>query len=293
MDPGFIFIQFLNGLTYAMFLFLITSGLSLIFGVLGVLNFAHGSLYMLGAYLCYTFSVLFQNVVGNFLIAIFLSPLVVAAIGLMMELFSLRPIYAREEFYQLLLTYGFILVFDDVVKLIWGVRYKAIPQPEILSGSVTLWGRPFPVYNLFVILFVGAIASLLWFLIYRTKVGRIIRASALDREMTNALGLNVSLWFTMVFFIGSFLGGLGGALAGPVFSASPRMASDYIIASFIVIVVGGMGSLPGSFLGSLIIGQVESFGILIFPEFELVFIYILMAVVMIIRPWGLFGKPIR
>jgi branched-chain amino acid transport system permease protein len=293
MDPGFAFIQFLNGLTYAMFLFLITSGLSLIFGVLGVLNFAHGSLYMLGAYFCYTFTAFFSHVVGNFWIAILLSPLVVAIVGLLMEVFSLRPLYDREEFYQLLLTYGFILVFDDVVKLIWGVRYKAISHPEVLSGSVSFWGRPFPVYNLFVICFVAAVGLLLWLLIYRTKVGSIIRASALDREMTNALGINVSLWFTIVFFIGSFLGGLGGALAGPVFSASPRMASDYIIASFIVIVIGGMGSLPGSFLGSLIIGQVESFGILILPEFELVFIYILMAIVLIIRPWGLFGKPIR
>jgi branched-subunit amino acid ABC-type transport system permease component len=293
MEPSFIFIQFLNGLTYAMFLFLITSGLSLIFGVLGVLNFAHGSLYMLGAYFCYAISAALHSLTGNFWIALILSPLIVAAIGVLIEVLALRPIYDREEFYQLLLTYGLILVFDDIVKAIWGVRYKAIPHPEVLSGSIDIWGRPFPTYNLFVIFAVFFIALLLWLFIYKTKLGSIIRASALDREMTKALGINVSLWFTLVFLIGSFLGGLGGSLAGPVFSASPRMATDYIIASFIVIVIGGMGSLPGSFLGSLIIGQIEAFGILIFPNFQLVFIYILMAVVLVIRPWGLFGKPVR
>lgn len=293
MEPSFILIQFLNGLTYAMLLFLITSGLSLIFGVLGVLNFAHGSLYMLGAYFCYTVSAALHNWTGAFWIALFLSPLIVAAFGLIIEVLALRTIYDRDEFYQLLLTYGLILVFDDIVKAIWGVRYKAIPHPELLTGTVNIWGRSFPIYNLFIILFVALIAFLLWFFIYKTKFGSMIRASSLDREMTLALGINVSLLFTSVFVIGSFLGGLGGALAGPIFSASPGMGSDYLIAAFIVIVIGGMGSLPGSFLGSLIIGQVESFGILFFPDFQLAFIYILMAVVLVIRPWGLFGKPLR
>ena len=293
MDLSFVFIQFLNGLTYAMFLFLITSGLSLIFGVLGVLNFAHGSFYMIGAYFCYSITILFYNFFGNFWIALFLAPLVVGIIGIFIEFFTLRPIYNREEFYQLLLTYGAILVFDDFVKFIWGVDYKTIPKPGSLEGSVNILGRPFPKYYLFVILFVSVIAFLLWFFLQRTKFGKIIRASASDREITNALGINVPFWFTFVFFIGSYLGGLGGALGGIVFSPSPRMASDYIIASFIVIVIGGMGSMAGSLIGSLIIGQVEAFGILIFPRFELAFIYILMAVVLIIRPWGIFGKPMR
>lgn len=266
MDFSFFLIQCLNGLTYAMFLFLITSGLSLIFGVLGVLNFAHGSFYMVGAYLCYSFTIFFHNFIGNFWVALFLAPLLVGLIGVLIEFFTLRPIYDRDEFYQLLLTYGAILVFDDFVKLIWGVHYRAIPQPEILAGQIDILGRPFPKYYLFVIIFVSIIALLIWVFLNRTKLGKIIRASASDREITNALGINVPFWFSFVFFLGSFLGGLGGALAGVVFSPSPRMASDYIIASFIVIVIGGMGSMMGSLIGSLIIGQVEAFGILIFPD---------------------------
>jgi len=276
-----------------MLLFLITSGLSLIFGVLRVLNFAHGSFYMLGAYLCYAFTSLLHNVVGSFWIAILLAPVFVGAAGILMELFSLRPTYEREEFYQLLLTYGAILVFDDLVKLVWGVRYKAIPKPPILAGSIDIFGRPFPKYSIFVIVFVGLVAFFLWIFLFRTKAGKIVRAAALDREITAALGMNVPFWFTFVFFLGTYLGGLGGALAGPMFSASPRMALDYIIPSFIVIVVGGMGSLTGSLVGSLIIGQVEAFGILIFPQFELAFIYVIMALVLIIRPWGLFGHPMK
>ncbi len=291
-DPGFLAVQCLNGLTQAMFLFLIASGLSLIFGVLGVLNFAHGSLYMLGAYLSYTIASRFVGSPAAFWVALILGSIGVALVGGIIESVFLRPVYRREELDQLLVTYALVLIISDLVKLAWGAENRSGSRPALLAGSVDIAGRDFPTYNLFV-LAVGPLVALgLWLLLRRTQFGRLVRAAANDREMVGVVGVNVTGLFTGVFMLGAWLGGLGGGLAAPIGAIFPGMDVEIIVESFIVVVVGGMGSLGGTLLGALIIGQLNAFGILFFPRFAIVFVYILMAVVLVIRPWGLLGRPV-
>ncbi len=290
-DPAFVVVQCLNGLTQAMFLFLIASGLTLIFGVLGVLNFAHGSLYMLGAYLSYTIASLFVGRPSAFWVALVLGSLGVALAGGLIEAVFLRPVYRRAELDQLLVTYALVLIIGDVVKFAWGPDNRSISRPAILAGSVLVGGRDFPTYNLVVIALGPLVAAALWLLLTRTQFGRLIRAAASDREMVGVVGADVSRLFTGVFVLGAWLGGLGGGLAAPVGAIYPGMDVEVIAESFIVVVVGGMGSLTGTLLGSLIIGQLNAFGILFFPRFALLFVYVLMVVVLVVRPWGLLGKP--
>jgi len=290
-DPAFLVVQCLNGLTQAMFLFLIASGLTLIFGVLGVLNFAHGSLYMLGAYLSYTIASLFVGRPSAFWVALVLGSLGVALAGGLIEAIFLRPVYRRAELDQLLVTYALVLIIGDVVKFAWGPDNRSISRPAILAGSVLVGGRDFPTYNLLVIALGPLVAAALWLLLTRTQFGRLIRAAASDREMVGVVGADVSRLFTGVFVLGAWLGGLGGGLAAPVGAIYPGMDVEVIAESFIVVVVGGMGSLTGTLLGSLIIGQLNAFGILFFPRFALLFVYVLMVVVLVVRPWGLLGKP--
>jgi len=290
-DPAFVVVQCLNGLTQAMFLFLIASGLTLIFGVLGVLNFAHGSLYMLGAYLSYTIASLFVGRPSAFWVALVLGSLGVALAGGVIEAIFLRPVYRRAELDQLLVTYALVLIIGDVVKFAWGPDNRSISRPAILAGSVLVGGRDFPTYNLVVIALGPLVAAALWLLLTRTQFGRLIRAAASDREMVGVVGADVSRLFTGVFVLGAWLGGLGGGLAAPVGAIYPGMDVEVIAESFIVVVVGGMGSLTGTLLGSLIIGQLNAFGILFFPRFALLFVYVLMVVVLVVRPWGLLGKP--
>ena len=292
-DPSFLLIQCLSGLTYAMFLFLIASGLSLIFGVLGVLNFAHGSFYMLGAYLTYQFSSYFLNVPGQFWWAAVFGALAVAAIGGMIERLFLRRLYLREELNQLLFTYALVMLISDFAKIVWGTGQLSISRPPLLKGAVKIFDQYFPEYNIFVIALGPCVALLFWFILHRTRWGRIIRAAALDREMVDSLGINVGRLFTVVFVIGSWLAGLGGALVAPIAAIVPGMDVEIIINVFIVVVIGGLGSFWGTLLGSLILGQVISFGILVLPRLSMVFIYILMAAVLILRPWGLLGKPLQ
>lgn len=291
-DPAFVAIQCLNGLTQAMFLFLIASGLTLIFGVLGVLNFAHGSLYMLGAYLSFTVTSLFVGRPGAFWVALVLGSLGVALAGGLIEAVFLRPVYRREELDQLLVTYALVLIIGDVVKFAWGPDNRSVSRPAILAGSVLIGGREFPTYNLVVIALGPLVAAALWLLLARTQFGRLIRAAASDREMVGVIGADVSRLFTGVFVLGAWLGGLGGGLAAPVGAIYPGMDVEIIAESFIVVVVGGMGSLTGTLLGSLLIGQLNAFGILFFPRFALLFVYVLMVVVLVLRPWGLLGKPL-
>jgi len=292
-DPSFLLIQCLSGLTYAMFLFLIASGLSLIFGVLRVLNFAHGSLYMLGAYITYQFVSYFINAPGQFWWAAFFGSLAVAIIGGVIERLFLRRLYIREELNQLLFTYALVLLISDFAKIVWGTGQLSVSRPAILKGAVPIWDQYFPEYNIFIIVLGPTIALLFWFILHRTRWGRIIRAAALDREMLGSLGVNVNWLFTVVFTIGAWLAGLGGALVSPIAAIVPGMDVEIIINVFIVVVIGGLGSFWGTLLGSLILGQVISFGILVFPRLSMVFIYILMTVVLILRPWGLLGKPLQ
>jgi branched-subunit amino acid ABC-type transport system permease component len=278
--------QGLVGLSEAMYLWLVAAGLSLIFGVLRVLNFAHGSLYMLGAYLTYA---VFRLSGGSFWIALLAGPLLVAAVGWVLEFGFLRRVYRIDEAFQLLLTFAFVLIFDDLVKLVFGPVYQSPPTPKGLSGAVFIAGSILPTYHLF-ILGVGAAVGLgLWLLLERTRFGLIIRATAADREMARALGVRSSRLFTWVFVFGAWLAGLGGALSIPVRAISPGMGELIIIEAFVVVVLGGLGSLRGAFLGAVVIGLLHAYGLLYLPVFELALAYVVMAAVLIIRPRGFFG----
>jgi len=288
-----LFGQFLGGLTTAMFLFLIASGLSLVFGVMRVLNFAHGSFYMIGAYLAWQAVQWLRPLFGNFWLAVLAAALGVALLGAIVERLLLRHLYGREELYQLLFTYALVLILGDAVKAAWGTQQLSVSTPPILVVGLDVFGATLPSYNLFIILIGPAIAVAVWLILTRTTAGRMVRAAALDREMLGALGANVGLIYTGMFVVSSFLAGLSGALVTPIQSIVPGMDVSIIVDAFIVVVIGGLGSFWGTFWGSVIYGQVLSFGILIFPGFSLFSVFALMAVILIVRPWGLFGRPLR
>lgn len=286
-DPGCITVQLVNALIIAMILFLVASGLTLILGVLGVLNFAHGSLYMMGAYFTYTV----MKYIGNFGLALIIAPIGVGILGVILERFFIRRVYGLDELYQLLLTYAFILVFDDIVKLIWGIFDLSVTMPPAFRRPpISILGSIVPFYYLFIIL-VGALLVIgIWFFLSKTKFGKIINAAASDPEMLMCVGINVPLVYTSVFALGSLLAGLGAGLAAPLRSMVPGMGFAVVIESFVVVVIGGMGNILGTFGVALLFGLMRSFGILGFPFFETGFIYLLMVVVLILRPSGLFGK---
>jgi branched-subunit amino acid ABC-type transport system permease component len=292
-DPSFVFAQSLSGLTAAMFLFLIASGLSLIFGVLRVLNFAHGTFYMLGAYAAYQIVQWLAPVPGRFWLSVLGAALAIAVLGGIVERFLFRYLYGKEELYQLLFTYALVLILSDVARILWGTQQKSVSRPPGLASSFTLFGTTIPFYNLFIILLGPAIALGFWLVLQRTRVGRFIRAAALDREALGTLGVNVKALYMWVFVLASFLGGLGGALISPMRAIVPGMDTEIIVEAFVVVVIGGLGSFWGTFLGALIYGQVLSFGILLFPRFSIFAVFALMAAVLIVRPWGLLGRPLK
>jgi branched-subunit amino acid ABC-type transport system permease component len=292
-DASFLFGQFVSGLTAAMLLFLIASGLTLVFGVLRVLNFAHGSFYMLGAYLAWQLVQWLGPGLGSFWLAAIGSAAIVAGLGALIERLLLRHLYHREELYQLLFTYALVLILADVVRYTWGTQQLSLPRPPGLDGAVMLLGTIVPTYSLLVMTVGPAIALGLWLWLTRTGVGRLVRAAAADREMLGALGANVNGLYTGMFALGSFFAGLGGALVAPIRSLVPGMDVDVIVEAFIVVVIGGLGSLWGTFVGSLIFGQLLAFGILAMPRFSIFAAFVLMAAVLIVRPWGLFGKPLE
>ena len=293
MQLSFLFGQFLGGLTTAMFLFLIASGLSLVFGVMRVLNFAHGSFYMIGAYLAWQAVAWLTPMAGSFWPAALMAALGVAVLGGVIERVLLRHLYGREELYQLLLTYALVLILGDAAKVIWGTQQLSVSRPPILAGGFEVLGTILPAYNLFILLIGPAIAVAAWLVLTRTTAGRMVRAAALDREMLGALGANVGAIYTGMFVVSSFLAGLSGALVTPIASIVPGMDVEIIVEAFIVVVIGGLGSFWGTFWGSMIYGQVLSFGILVLPSFSLFSVFALMAVILIVRPWGLFGRPMR
>ena len=293
LDPVFLLGQLRSGLTTAMFLFLIASGLSLIFGVLKIINFAHGSLYMIGAYIAWNMTLILGKTSLGFFGAVAVASMSVAVLGGVVERFLLRYMYKREELYQLLFTYALVLIFADACKYIWGTQPHSVSRPPILAGSFDLLGVRFPHYDLFIIFLGPLIALGFWMLLNRTSFGRIIRAAALDREMLGALGTNVSRLYSAMFVLAAFLAGFSGALVSPIKSVVPGMDVEIIIEAFIVVVIGGLGSLWGTLLGSLIYGLTLAFGILIFPRFSIFAAFVIMAVVLIVRPWGLLGRPTK
>ena len=279
--------QGLIGLSLAMYLWLISAGLTIIFGVLRIVNFAHGSLFMVGAYLAYTF---YGQMGLPFGVAILLSLVGTGLLGFAMERGFLSRIYGVDEAYQLLLTFGFILILDDAVKIIWGGVFRIPPIPAFLDGAWPMFGRAFPVYNAFVIAVGLIVAVILWALFEKTWWGRIVRATASDREMASAIGVNVPRVFSGVFVFGAMLAALGGAIGIPVRVVAPGIGSAMIIQAFIITVIGGLGNLKGAFVSSLIVGVLSAYGTLYFPVFELFFIFVIMAVVLLIRPQGLFAR---
>jgi branched-chain amino acid transport system permease protein len=281
-----IIIQALHGLAYGMLLFLVASGLTLVFGMMSVLNIAHVSFYMLGAYLSYTM----VKVIGSFWVGLIVCPILVGILGILMERFLLRRIHAAGHVQEFVITFGILFALNEAIKWLWGSAPLSIPIPSALSGSVLIVGNIYPAYRLFILFFSLAILALLAFLLVKTRLGITVRAMVCDRDMASALGTNTPFVFMLVMGIGSWLAGLAGVIAGPFLSASPGMGLDILTDCFIVTVTGGLGSLMGAVIASFLIGQISSFGILLIPRFAIVFGFLLMAIVLIIKPSGLFGE---
>jgi len=260
--------------------------MSLIFGVLGILNMAQGAFFMIGAYLSYQIIVW----TDNFWLSIFITPMVVAGIGMATERLLLRKTYRINVNFQLLLTFGLILVIEDLVRLTWGVQWYTVKEAEGLRGVVSIMGGKYPVYNLFYAGVGGFVFFLLWFFLNKTKYGKMVVAGSSDRELANGLGINVPRLYTAVFGIGSGLAGLMGVFHGPFINISLEMGHHYIMNAFAVVVIGGLGNIKGAYISALILGQLEAFGILFVPFFERVFMYGFMAIILIWRPRGLFGE---
>ena len=294
MDLSFLAIQALNGLSSASSLFITACGLTLVFGVTRIVNFAHGSLYMIGAYTAATLVPrLLELSFGpvTFWAGILASALVVGLIGVLMEVLLLRRIYGAPELFQLLATFGVVLVVQDLVVQVFGPQDILGPRAPGLRAPVEILGRRFPSYELVLIAAGPVVLGLVWLLLRKTRFGVLVRAATQDRDMVAALGINQALLFTGTLFLGAFLAGLGGALQTPRVAANTGMDLSIIAEAFVVTVVGGMGSVPGAFLAALIIGQLQAFGILVFPKSTLVVVFLLMAVVLAIRPYGFFGRP--
>ncbi len=294
MTPGFLLTQFLNGLANASGLFIIASGLSIVFGVTRIVNFAHGSLYMLGAYLAVTLAPALyasQRSLPMFLLAILLAAVLTGIVGALIEIVLLRRIYRAPELLQLLATFGLVLITQDLVLKVWGPLDILGPRAPGLATAIDILGVRFPVYELFLIACGPVVLGLLWLVMQKTRFGVLVRAATQDREMVAALGVNQALLFTGTLFLGAALAGLGGALQTPKAAATPQMDIAILTEAFVVTVIGGMGSIPGAALAALLIGQLQAFGILIFPKVTLVLVFALMAAVLVVRPWGLLGRP--
>jgi branched-chain amino acid transport system permease protein len=279
-------IQFLHGLAYGMLLFLVSSGLTLVFGMMSVLNIAHVAFYMLGAY----FSYQMLQWVGNFWVGLVICPIAVGFLGIAMERFLLRRVHVLGHVQEFVITFGILFCLNETVKWVWGTEPLPVAVPSILSGSVLIMGNVYPAYRLFILFFSMAILILLAGIMMKTRLGITVRAMVADRDMASALGTNTPFIFMLVMGIGTWLAGLAGVIAGPFISTYPGMAVEIMTDCFIVTVTGGLGSIGGAVLASFLIGQLSSFGILFIPRFAIVFGFLLMAIVLIIRPSGLFGE---
>lgn len=294
VEFSFLLVQALSGLASASSLFIIASGLTLVFGVTRIVNFAHGSFYMLGAYVAVTIVPWLLQIERSptlFFAGVLISATVVGVLGVAMEILLLRRIYKVPELFQLLATFGVVLMVQDAVLHIWGPLDLAGPRAPGLRHGVMILDQRFPAYELFLIAAGPVVLGLLWLLMHKTRFGILLRAATRDREMVGALGVNQALLFTGTLFLGAFLAGLGGALQIPRIAASAQMDLSIITEAFVVTVIGGMGSIGGAFLAALLIGQLQAFGVLIFPKITLVLVFLLMALVLVVKPWGLLGRP--
>jgi len=280
-------VQLLTGLAYGMLYFMIAAGLTIILGVMNIVNLAHGTLFLLGSYMAFTF----MNQQFSFWIALLLSVAVTAVIGIIIEKLFIRQIYGKE-FEQVLLTFGLAFVIADTAKWIWGTEPQTMAVPALLDSSISIGPMVFPFYRLFVVLIGCLLALLLWYFESKTRIGAIIRAGVDDRAMVSALGINVGVVFTGVFAFGAGLAALSGVLGGPLIGMYTGMESDILVTSLIVVVIGGLGSWKGSFIGAILIGLIETFGKIWFPSLSMLIVFLLMVVVLIIRPQGLFGREV-
>jgi branched-chain amino acid transport system permease protein len=284
-------IQVLNSLYYASSLFLIACGLSLIYGVMRIVNLAHGSLYALGAYVT-AGAVLLVGTPPSSLVFLLLpaGAFAVAAAGAILEPSLLRPLYTRAEEYQLLVTFGLLLILEDVMRFFWGALPLSPSAPADLLGSSSILGTTYPNYNFLVIAVGFLAAALMWGFVYKTRFGVILRATSQDMRMTSALGVNVKRVYVLAFAIGCFMAGLGGAITVPITGAAMGMGVDALVLAFVVVVIGGLGSLEGALVGAIIVGLFRTLGINFFPEVELAALYLVAAVILLVRPAGIFGR---
>lgn len=279
--------QVLVGFSKTTILFIVSSGLSLVLGVLRIPNVAHGSLYMIGAFLAFTLASAAGGGTLAFFLALALAPALTALISLVVERLLLSKLYDREHMMILLFTFALALVFGDLVKIVWGSDYRSLSLPSVFDGSFDIGGLPLPRYSAF-LLAVGPLVALgLWYLTNRTKIGKIARAAAVHREMVGAVGINVSWVFAAVFMIGCFLAGLGGALVAPTQNISQGMDHTIIIEAFLIVIAGGLGNIWGALLGALIFGLADSLGVLLWPQFAIVFPYVAVIIILTLRPNGL------
>jgi branched-chain amino acid transport system permease protein len=284
--------QILNSLFYASILFLISCGLSLVYGVMRIVNMAHGNLYAFGAYVAaWVIGLVADRLHWTLLFVLLLSGAVAAAaVGALLEPTLLRPLYRRAEEYQLLMTFGLLLILEDVMRLLWGPHPLTAGAVSDALTSVSILGVTYPAYNIFVIV-VGAVAAVcLWAFVYRTRFGVMLRATSQDMRMASALGINVRRVYVQAFTLGCLMAGLGGAVVMPISGAVLGMGVDALILAFVVVVIGGLGSLEGALVGSLIVGFVRTLGITYFAEVELAVLYLIAAVVLFVRPAGLFAR---
>jgi len=282
--------QILVGLSRTTILFIVSSGLSLILGVLRIPNIAHGSFYMVGAFVAYSVIHALGGGMAAFWAALILAPLAVAALGFALERGFFSHLYEREHLMLLLLTFSFALILGDLVKIVWGSEYRSITVPAAFQGSAEVFGLPIPNYNLFLLLVGPFIAIFLWLVINRTRMGKIARAAAVDAEMVSAVGINVGWVFAFTFVLGCFLAGLGGALIAPMVNISLGMDHSLIMEAFLIVIMGGLGNIWGALLGSLIFGLTQSLGILVWPQFGILFPYLAVVVVLLFRPKGLLSS---
>lgn len=277
----------LHGLSQGMLLFIIAAGLSVIFGLMGIINFAHGALYALGAYLGFTL----LNLSDSFLVAVIAAPVIVGLIGYVIEIGLIRRIYDADPIYQLLLLFGIAVVIDEALLLVWGAQTNLLAPPDLLRGATELpFGVLYPSYRLFIIGIGLIIALSLWIFTRRTRTGTIIRAGTLDRGMVAVLGINIDRLFSVVFSFGVGLAALGGILAAPIYSVYPHMGIEVLIDAFIVVIIGGLGGIRGAFYGALVIGFINAGASTYADQFSGVVLFVLLIVILLVRPTGLFGE---
>lgn len=287
MESSFYLVQLLNAVQYGFLLFLVASGLTLLFGIMGIINLAHGSFYMIGAYLAYWLT----GMTGSLWLGILFGLPIAILVGYLVERSAISFLYKRDHLYQVLLTFALILIFNELQQILWGTDVHSVPIPSILSASIQLTeNQSYPVYRLFISAACIAIAGGMYWVIQKTRLGMMIRAGASNREMVQALGIDVNRLFAIVFSLGVALAAFAGMLAAPVDSVYPGMGENVLIISFVVVVIGGTGSIKGTFVGAMLIGLVSTFGKVLLPELASIMVYALMAAILLWRPQGLFGR---